>query len=113
MAYSELEKRLAELEQEQVRQEQAVDDLTTNTLFGWQWDKEKANNHGFFIILDFGNNSPVCEWSEDTHGWRTQGFGTRYSNSKMAEKRLEDLKRRWPDYPLKLQSELPTTHSSG
>ncbi len=98
----ELQKRLDALEQEQNRQEVEVKTLTTAIKPVREPAKDKApRQNGFVIRLDFGAGAPVSEWSDDTHGWRSHDLGTRYNTEELAEKKLAELKQKWPDYPLK------------
>jgi hypothetical protein len=53
-------------------------------------------------VLDFGQGSPVSEWSDETNGWRTKGLGSRYRESAQAKQRYHELKTKWPEYPLRL-----------
>lgn len=99
---SELQKRLAALEDEQNRQEKAVKELTTEIVPAQEKTKKAEPRIGFIIRLDFGSGAPISEWSDETHGWRSQGLGTRYGEEKSAELKLTELKNKWPDYPLKI-----------
>ena len=57
---------------------------------------------GFAICLMFNEESPT-EWSEESGGgWRGRGLGARYPTQKEAERVLQQLKQKWPDYPLKI-----------
>ena len=57
----------------------------------------------YVILLDFGAGAPTTEWSENTHGWRSKGQGTRYANQSEAQAKLHELKAKWPDYPIHIQ----------
>lgn len=117
----ELHERLAKLEQEQDRQLQEIESLHSFDFFDAQLlaptpvvnpiskpiisiqiprPPSKKSAKGYKIRLDFGNGAPASEWSEDTHGWRSKGQGSCYVDENTAEKKLEELKQRWPDYPL-------------
>ncbi|OQW87788.1 MAG: hypothetical protein BWK78_08755 [Thiotrichaceae bacterium IS1] len=101
MAISEeLRKRVAQLEAEQQRQEKDVSDLTKIRQETSTSEKAPKNKEGFFVKLVFGDNAPVSEWSDETHGWRTAGLGTRYPNQQIAA----ELKEKWPNYPLQIGS---------
>ena len=99
MALTDLQKRLEALEVEQKRQEKEVSELTSLTIIRTQ--KVETKN-GFVIRLEFGAGAPVSEWSDETHGWRSQDLGTRYSTEQLAQERFSELKQKWPDYPLKI-----------
>lgn len=108
MAIDDLKKKLAELELEQVRQQKDVQSLTSNVsnipLLDKPAPKVAKVLSGIYICLEFGAGAPVSEWSDETHGWRTQGLGTRYATQQDALQQLNALKQRWPDYPLKLKN---------
>ena len=107
MAIDDLKKKLAEIEMEQVRQQKDVQSLTVEVipnLVEKAAPKVAKVVSGIYICLEFGVGAPVSEWSDETHGWRTQGLGTRYSAKEEALQRLTELKQRWPDYPLKLRN---------
>jgi hypothetical protein len=107
MAIDDLKKKLAEIEMEQVRQQKDVQSLTLETipnLVEKAAPKVAKVVSGIYICLEFGAGAPVSEWSDETHGWRTQGLGTRYTSKEEALQRLVELKQRWPDYPLKLKN---------
>jgi hypothetical protein len=103
MAISEeLKKRVAQLEAEQKRQEEDVSKLTKVKQDLPIPKKIIKNKEGFLVKLVFGNNAPVSEWSDETHGWRTSGLGTRYPSQQVAEQKLAELKEKWPNYPLEI-----------
>lgn len=107
MAIDDLKKKLAEIEMEQVRQQKEVQSLTIEVipnLLEKAAPKVAKVLSGIYICLEFGSGAPVSEWSDETHGWRTQGLGTRYQTKEDAMLRLAELKKRWPDYPLKLRN---------
>ncbi|MEK7989767.1 MAG: hypothetical protein VSS52_002075 [Thiotrichaceae bacterium] len=109
MGYSDLLKRLDSLEQEQETQEEEVHMLAKEMQpLGIDVhdfdviDVPKKQKKGYVIVLDFGQGSPVSEWSDDTNGWRTKGLGSRYRESAEAKQRFQELKTKWPEYPLRL-----------
>ncbi len=62
---------------------------------------------GFVVCLMFNTNSP-SEWADDAGGgWRGKGMGTVYANKTQAEKRYNELKNKWPDYPIQIHSVKP------
>lgn len=57
---------------------------------------------GYAVCLVFNPTSP-SEWSDESGGgWRGKGLGTHYPALEDAQKQLAQLKKKWPDYPLKL-----------
>ncbi|MEN9847461.1 MAG: hypothetical protein RL368_201 [Pseudomonadota bacterium] len=107
MAIDDLKKKLAEIEMEQIRQQKEVQSLAVEVipnLVERATPKVVKTISGIYICLEFGSGAPVSEWSDETHGWRTQGLGTRYPTKENALQRLVELKQRWPDYPLKLKN---------
>ncbi len=71
------------------------------TLEGLGANKTKAQ-HGYVVCLMFNPNAPT-EWSEESGGgWRGKGSGTSYPTRAKADKMLQELKQKWPDYPIKL-----------
>lgn len=97
-----LEQRLNNLEQEQERQDKEVTQLVTDIVpFKKAKLKPKARK-GYVIRLDFGSGAPVSEWSDETNGWRSRDLGSRYPAQEQAEQKLALLKKKWPDYPLKI-----------
>lgn len=110
MSYSELLKRLDYLEREQKIQDREVHGLAEEMKplgvevhhYLDDIDLPKPSLKGYVIVLDFGQGSPVSEWSDDTNGWRTTGLGSRYTDIEQAEKRFKELKAKWPEYPLRL-----------
>lgn len=99
---SELQKRLDALEQEQNRQEKEVKQLTIEIKPIQEPTKKAEPKNGFVIRLDFGSGAPVSEWSDETHGWRSQELGSRYNTEQLASQKLLELKKKWPDYPLRI-----------
>jgi hypothetical protein len=58
---------------------------------------------GYVICLLFNEAAPT-EWAEEAGGgWRGQGLGTAYANQVEARRRLEELKRKWPTYPIEVR----------
>ena len=107
MAIDDLKKKLAEIEMEQVRQQKEVQSLTEVVVPNYidkPAPKVAKVLSGIYICLEFGAGAPISEWSDETHGWRTQALGTRYPTKEEALQRLAELKQRWPDYPLKLKN---------
>ncbi|MCV6638727.1 hypothetical protein [Candidatus Albibeggiatoa sp. nov. NOAA] len=110
MSYSDLLKRLDSLEQEQETQEKEVYTLAEEMkplgidvhAYVDDIDVPKKSTKGYVILLDFGQGSPVSEWSDDTNGWRTKGLGSRYPEPAQAKRRFHELKTKWPEYPLRL-----------
>ncbi|WP_353571414.1 hypothetical protein [Candidatus Albibeggiatoa sp. nov. BB20] len=110
MGYSDLLKRLDSLEQEQETQEKEVHTLTKEMKplgvdvhnYVEDIDVPKKAVKGYVIVLDFGQGSPVSEWSDETNGWRTKGLGSRYPGASQAKQRFHELKTKWPEYPLRL-----------
>lgn len=96
-----LQKRLEALETEQFRQEKEVNELTSIAIPNIKLKKVEIQN-GFVIRLEFGAGSPISEWSDETHGWRSHNLGTRYTTEQQAKNRLIELKQKWPEYPLKI-----------
>jgi hypothetical protein len=101
MLLKELEDRLDKLEKEQERQQQEVTQLVTDIGPLKHFLKPQPKN-GYVIRLDFGAGAPVSEWSDETNGWRSKDLGSRYSSQQQAEQKLTELKKKWPDYPLKI-----------
>lgn len=65
-------------------------------------DKAKSVKGGFSVCLVFNPQTP-SEWSEEGGGgWRGKGLGTHYATREEAEKRLQELKKKWPEYPLRI-----------
>lgn len=82
-----------------VKEEHDID-LTLEGL--GQEDKKAIAQKGFVVCLMFNVNSP-SEWSEDAGGgWRGKGMGTSYATRADAEKLLQQLKQKWPEYPIEL-----------
>jgi len=79
------------------QQEQDID----LTLEGLGQEGDKLNvQQGYVVCLMFNVNSP-SEWSEDAGGgWRGKGMGTSYATRAEADKLLQQLKQKWPDYPI-------------
>jgi hypothetical protein len=103
MAISEeLRKRVAQLEAEQQRQEEDVSRLAKIKQEVPTPKKTVKSKEGYFVKLVFGDNAPVSEWSDETHGWRTAGLGTRYPSQQLVEQKLAELKKKWPSYPLEV-----------
>jgi hypothetical protein len=110
MGYSDLLKRLDSLEQEQKNQQKEVYTLAEEMQplgidvhnYVDDIDVPRKKKEGYVIVLDFGQGSPVSEWSDETNGWRTVGLGSRYQESAQAKKRYQELKAKWPEYPLRL-----------
>jgi hypothetical protein len=97
-----LKRRVAMLEVEQERQQDEVNQLTNIITEKKEKPVQKQKSSGYAISLDFGGGAPVSEWSDETHGWRTQGLGTRYPTRELADRKLIQLKKNWPDYPFKI-----------
>lgn len=110
MTYSDLLKRLDSLEHEQETQEKEVRTLSEEMKplgidvqsYVDDIDVPKKSTKGYVILLDFGQGSPVSEWSDETNGWRTKGLGSRYVEPAQAKQRFNELKSKWPEYPLRL-----------
>lgn len=98
----ELKKRVAQLEAEQQRQEEDVSNLTKIKQEAPTSKKIAKHKEGYLVKLVFGDNAPISEWSDETHGWRTSGLGTRYPSQQVAEQKLAELKEKWPNYPLEI-----------
>lgn len=99
----ELKKRLALIEEEQQRQEKDVSALSEREqMIPPVKKKTVPDKVGYCIRLIFSASAPISEWSDETHGWRTAGLGSRYSSQALAEQRLAELKKRWPTYPLEV-----------
>lgn len=98
----ELEKRLNQIEQEQERQQHEVSQLVTEIVPFKKGVAKPKPKSGYVIRLDFGAGAPVSEWSDETNGWRSKNLGSRYSTQQQAEQKLAELKKKWPDYPLKI-----------
>jgi hypothetical protein len=110
----ELSERLAKLEQEQLRQQEEVEAMHSFAFFSsvsttpppkvkpLQTNKSSAkkSGKGYKIRLEFSNDSPASEWSEDTRGWRSRGQGSCYPDEATVQQKFQELKQRWPDYPL-------------
>lgn len=98
-----LYQRLAKLEMEQKRQEEDVDKLVeiVSPPKGATLTKIKSDA-GYTVCLIFGAGAPTSEWSDETHGWRSKGLGSRYQSEQKARQKLTELKRRWPEYPLEI-----------
>ncbi len=73
------------------------------SLEGLGRDHKKAHvQQGYVVCLMFNISAP-SEWSEDAGGgWRGKGMGTSYANQADAEKLLQQLKQKWPEYPIEL-----------
>lgn len=57
---------------------------------------------GFVVCLMFNQSSP-SEWSEEAGGgWRGKGMGTYYPSKALAQKKYNELKAKWPDYPIQI-----------
>jgi len=97
-----LEKRLNSLEQEQERQDKEVTQLVTDIVPIKKTTLKQKVRKGYVIRLDFGSGAPVSEWSDETNGWRSKNLGSRYLSQEQAEQKLAVLKKKWPDYPLKV-----------
>jgi len=97
-----LKRRVAMLEVEQERQQDEVNQLTNIITEKKEKPVQKQKSNGYMISLDFGGGAPISEWSDETHGWRTQGLGTRYPTRELADRKLIQLKKNWPDYPFKI-----------
>jgi len=65
-------------------------------------EKEDELGQGYVVCLLFNRKSPT-EWSDKSGGgWRQRGKGTRYTEIEEAKKRYLELRKKWPDYPLKI-----------
>jgi len=65
-------------------------------------EKEDGLTQGYVVCLLFNPKSPT-EWSDKSGGgWRQRGKGTYYATIEEAKKRYLELKKKWPDYPLKV-----------
>ena len=65
-------------------------------------EKEDGVTTGYVVCLMFNPKSPT-EWSDKSGGgWRQRGKGTYYADIEEARKRYVELKKKWPDYPLKI-----------
>lgn len=99
----ELKKRIELLEKEQQRQQEDVNKLTEIVEVPITTKRPaKVSRESYIIRLVFSNNAPISEWSDETHGWRTAGLGSQYSNQQLAEQKLAALKKKWPTYPLEI-----------
>lgn len=98
-----LKRRIAMLEVEQERQQDEVNQLNSIiTEPKKEKTTQKQKSVGYVISLDFGGGAPISEWSDETHGWRTLGLGTRYPTQELANRKLVQLKKSWPEYPFKI-----------
>jgi hypothetical protein len=102
MAIDDLRRRVAMLEVEQERQQDEVNQLADVIMKPEEKPIQKQKSSGYTISLDFGSGAPISEWSDETHGWRTQGLGTHYPTRELADRKLLQLKKNWPDYPFKI-----------
>lgn len=61
-----------------------------------------AQDFYYVICLSYEAQTP-SEWSDESGGgWRERGKGKQYNDIKQAKRRLLQLKKKWPDYPLKI-----------
>ncbi|MDM8545331.1 hypothetical protein [Candidatus Venteria ishoeyi] len=64
--------------------------------------KAKQTTGNYAVCLLFNVKMP-SEWSEEAGGgWRGKGQGTQYPSQEAANKALKQLKKKWPDYPIKI-----------
>ncbi len=61
--------------------------------------KIPSQSYGYVVCLVFNPHSPP-EWSGNQ--WRIHGKGECFSSAEQAYQCLEQLKERWPDYPLQV-----------
>lgn len=65
--------------------------------------KPVTARQGFVVCLLFNEAAP-SEWADDAGGgWRGKGLGTPYPTSNAAYKKLQELKTKWPDYPIEVR----------
>ena len=65
-------------------------------------EKEDDLREGYVVCLLFNRKAPT-EWSDKSGGgWRQRGKGTRYATIEEAKESYLKLKKKWPDYPLKV-----------
>ncbi len=68
-----------------------------------QHKNQSQVQQGYVVCLMFNISTP-SEWSEEAGGgWRGKGMGTSYNNRADAAKILQQLKQKWPDYPIELR----------
>ncbi|MCP4696178.1 MAG: hypothetical protein GY862_04930 [Gammaproteobacteria bacterium] len=69
-----------------------------------QEQSRNAPQKGYIVCLMFNKASP-SEWSDEGGGgWRGKGLGTRYPKQQGAVKKMQELKKKWPDYPIEIFS---------
>jgi len=101
----EFQQNLAQLEKEEQRQQKELNDINLKILsLKKRISTQIQPQNGYVVCLDFGSGIRSCEWSEDVYSWRVKGLGTRYSSLKEAEQRFAMLKKKWPNYPLKIKN---------
>jgi hypothetical protein len=50
------------------------------------------------------NEAAPTEWAEEAGGgWRGTGMGSAYPSQAQARQRMEELKRKWPTYPIEVR----------
>jgi len=104
--YEELEQKLKKLENQQNHLLEEVTHINSEIISIAKKASTpiKAVQDGYIIGLDFSSDLQhhICEWSDETHGWRKRGLGTCYASQQEAIQRLAVLKAKWPNYPLKI-----------
>lgn len=76
-------------------------DLAKEQAFSGKKGQQVAG--GLAVCLLFNKNSP-SEWSDEAGGgWRGRGMGTHYPTQDEAKAKLQELKTKWPDYPIEIR----------
>ncbi len=82
-----------------------IHDIDLDELVDLDTDNKPTGTQTGFIVCLLFNKAKPSEWSEEAGGgWRGPDMGTRYPSQAKAQAVMEQLKKKWPDYPIKILS---------
>jgi len=79
-----------------------IHDIDLSELEKLEDENSISKQKGYIVCLLFNQDKP-SEWSEESGGgWRGPNMGTRYATKAKAQAVAQQLKQKWPDYPIQI-----------